>query len=473
MAFAAIHPQAGRIDATRRDLGVGLAWEQVHKARPRIALTCPDCGHGVHAKVSARRLRYFAHNPGRPAECAWDNESLEHHLVKLELATTIRALGWHAELEVRAPDGSWRADVLASTHDGARRIAWEVQLSPITAEDIIERTSRYSKDRVEVCWVGVADRLSWMGLVPSVQVQAPEGDGTWTVVDGLAGFAYQEGSWRVLDKPLPEVLGWVLQKQVFFHEVLPRYRRVLLGLGTARRSAVWTSVRSIDAEERHEQMRQRQEQRKREQAELQRQAQLFQAHEDAIAEDARRAEEARQRKIQEAQDAARFARLRQQRQVEEQERQRQREAQEAARLQQEAAARRQADAERQAATSWWQELSVAQRDELFAAVRDRLQDIELSTMWRKAGGRPELDEQPTLKHGYGVAVCLKARMYGDYGELCAVIRPSPASVHRIPGKVAVFVRNAREARQLTDTGTIAAERISILDLPDGEQLSLL
>jgi hypothetical protein len=42
--------------------------------------------------------------------------------------------GWHAELEVRADDGTWRADVLASAHDGSRRIAWEAQLSPITAE---------------------------------------------------------------------------------------------------------------------------------------------------------------------------------------------------------------------------------------------------------------------------------------------------------------------------------------------------
>ncbi|SCL29242.1 hypothetical protein GA0074694_5342 [Micromonospora inyonensis] len=49
MAFAAIRPEAGRIDATLPDLGRGLTWDQVHKTRPRVALRCPECGHGVHA----------------------------------------------------------------------------------------------------------------------------------------------------------------------------------------------------------------------------------------------------------------------------------------------------------------------------------------------------------------------------------------------------------------------------------------
>ncbi|KJE19330.1 hypothetical protein FF36_06392 [Frankia torreyi] len=93
MAFAAIHPEVGRIDATLPDLGCGLTWESVHKVRPRVALGCPECGYGVHAKLSPFKLRYFAHDPGRPADCAWLNESLEHHLLKLELATALLRSG--------------------------------------------------------------------------------------------------------------------------------------------------------------------------------------------------------------------------------------------------------------------------------------------------------------------------------------------------------------------------------------------
>jgi competence protein CoiA len=136
------------------------------EARAYPIRTCPDCGQGVHAKVSARGLRYFAHDPGRPKDCAWLNESLEHHLLKLELATAIRAAGWHAELEVRAPGGSWRADVPASAHDGSRRVAFEAQLSPITDDDITARTSRYRADGIDVCWVSTGRWPPWMGTVP-------------------------------------------------------------------------------------------------------------------------------------------------------------------------------------------------------------------------------------------------------------------------------------------------------------------
>jgi len=57
VAFTAVHPDLGRIDASLDDLGVGLEWTGIHRVRPRIALTCPECGFGVHAKRSKRGLR--------------------------------------------------------------------------------------------------------------------------------------------------------------------------------------------------------------------------------------------------------------------------------------------------------------------------------------------------------------------------------------------------------------------------------
>ncbi|MGW8881705.1 competence protein CoiA family protein, partial [Streptomyces mirabilis] len=97
----------------------------------------------MHAKTSERGLRFFAHAPHAPdCEIARQGESEAHHLLKLELANAARQAGAHAELEVRAPDGSWRADVLASDPAGTWRMALEAQLSPITAADITERTER-------------------------------------------------------------------------------------------------------------------------------------------------------------------------------------------------------------------------------------------------------------------------------------------------------------------------------------------
>ncbi|MGW3168231.1 competence protein CoiA family protein [Streptomyces sp. NPDC001142] len=90
------------------------------------------------------------------------------------MAGAIRAAGWFAALEVPAEDGSWRADVMASSADGSRRMAWEAQLSPITVEDISARTDRYAAEGVMVCWVSPWLRTSSSSVC--VPVWAAGGD---------------------------------------------------------------------------------------------------------------------------------------------------------------------------------------------------------------------------------------------------------------------------------------------------------
>lgn len=122
MPFTAVHPEFGRLDATLPDLSRALAWTRIHRVRTRMPLHCPECGRGIHPKLSPRRIRYFAHDPGRPPDCESSNESFEHRVLKLELATAIRQANWYATLEVRAEDGTWRADVMAASPDGTRRV---------------------------------------------------------------------------------------------------------------------------------------------------------------------------------------------------------------------------------------------------------------------------------------------------------------------------------------------------------------
>ncbi|MEV0750483.1 hypothetical protein AB0I75_35655 [Streptomyces sp. NPDC050273] len=98
LSFTALHADYGRLDATLADLGHHLDWAQVHKARPRPALLCPQCEWGLHAKVSRYGVRFFCHDPGRPPSCELSNESWEHHMFKLELAAAIREADWFAEL---------------------------------------------------------------------------------------------------------------------------------------------------------------------------------------------------------------------------------------------------------------------------------------------------------------------------------------------------------------------------------------
>ncbi|MFI6505847.1 competence protein CoiA family protein [Nonomuraea typhae] len=357
MSFTALHPERGRIDATLADLGQGLAWESVYRTQPRIGLTCPECGHGVHAKLSPRRARYFAHDPGRSPHCRLAVESADHHLLKLTLAQAIRgAGGWSADLEVPASDGSWRADVMATCVADGSRVAWEAQLSPITDDDIHMRTDRYAADDVDVCWVSSRDRVPWLCAVPAIAVtpaDPPTAAERWMVHDGLVRFDYTRGGWvQVDDVPLATFVRWVLGRGLTFHPIGRRYRRIHLpgGAATRRRSVSWTTQRSIDAEAKHEAMRQQQEA-----AKSAREEQARVAEEDRKQVERERQRQAEERRRAEAEERHRLFVIEWERQRatrEAQRREQERQQQEQAR--QEESARRERDRQEQAAVRrWW------------------------------------------------------------------------------------------------------------------------
>ncbi|MFD6469609.1 competence protein CoiA family protein [Streptomyces goshikiensis] len=185
-------------------------------------------------------------------------------MLKLEMAGATRPAGWFATLEVPAEDGSWRADVMASSTDGNRRLVWEAQLSPITVDDIAARTDRYAKEGIRVCWVYPGARPpQWITAVSAVRVRAPqERNEPWQVDDGLAGFVYRSGRWKFQEEPLERFVRWALEEQLVSSELLPRYRRMYLVVDGEqrrfRRDRWWTSQKSIADQGRHEVMRQRQ-----------------------------------------------------------------------------------------------------------------------------------------------------------------------------------------------------------------------
>lgn len=174
MPLTAMHATAGVIDLslTIRDddlvqAATGMVpWSNLHRARPRPSLSCRECGHGLHAKVSAAGLRFFAHDAGA-LRCSLAGETLAHRLLKMELVSAVRTAGWHAELEV--PGNGWRADVLATSPDGTKRMAWEAQLAPATSAELAERTAAMAAEGVTVCWVTDKDR-PFIGHVPSIRI---------------------------------------------------------------------------------------------------------------------------------------------------------------------------------------------------------------------------------------------------------------------------------------------------------------
>ncbi|MFI0221498.1 hypothetical protein [Streptomyces lydicus] len=97
MQFTAEHAEWGKVDITLDDLGCSRSWEEIHRVRG-VELRCPECGGQVFARLSKLGTRHLYHRT-RPPSCSLANESLEHHLLKLELVTCARAAGYRAELE--------------------------------------------------------------------------------------------------------------------------------------------------------------------------------------------------------------------------------------------------------------------------------------------------------------------------------------------------------------------------------------
>ncbi|MFE2850235.1 competence protein CoiA [Streptomyces lavendulae] len=226
MGLTAVHPEHGRLDATLEDLGCGWQWEAIHRSRPPAPLTCPECGHRVQAKVSPRQLRFFAHFPGAMS-CALAQESMAHHLLKQELATAARQVGWTAELEVSGPGRVWRADVLATA--GQHRTALEAQLAPITPDHIRGRTQRMAADGVSSVWFSDRPRPPWLGVVPSVRLGP--GDSGLAVVEGLSVFT--DSSWSPQDPvPLTRFLAMLRTEQAASHQPVLRTARTARPLAT-------------------------------------------------------------------------------------------------------------------------------------------------------------------------------------------------------------------------------------------------
>ncbi|MFB7373899.1 competence protein CoiA [Streptomyces sp. NPDC056222] len=186
MGYTAIHPTWGRLDATLDDLGCGRAWADIHRVQG-LTMSCPECRGRVFARVSIHRDRHFYHQT-RPQDCQLANESPEHHLLKLELATAARAAGWRAELEISSKTRNWRADVMVFDRNDRPFMALEAQLSPMTPDEARMRTDRYAQDGVTVCWVALAGR-PWERVVPALRVHFPNQTGeAWTVRHGIARY---------------------------------------------------------------------------------------------------------------------------------------------------------------------------------------------------------------------------------------------------------------------------------------------
>lgn len=162
-------------------------WAGIHRSKPRVDLRCRGCGAPMHAKVSSAGSRFFAHDSLNPA-CPSLGETPEHRELKHRIARTLRESGYQAEVEATPStrdNGGWRADVLGIAPDG-RRVAFEVQLAPMTVAEGDERTERYHRDAIQCVWV-TPRQAHWIGSIPSCHLT--ETDSELVVDQGLGRLA--------------------------------------------------------------------------------------------------------------------------------------------------------------------------------------------------------------------------------------------------------------------------------------------
>jgi competence protein CoiA len=124
-----------------------LAWDAERAEQP---FHCPECLAEVILKQGRVRIHHFAHLP--PVTCRYGRgETEEHRRCKLALYDGLRTAPGVENVELEYPVANQRADVLATIR-GAR-VAFEVQVSILSLEDLNSRTAGYSRAGVAVCWM--------------------------------------------------------------------------------------------------------------------------------------------------------------------------------------------------------------------------------------------------------------------------------------------------------------------------------
>lgn len=147
----------------------------------------PDLGYGQVRGTWCAGLRFCAHASRSGLRYRPQSEFEAHHFLNSELAGPARDAGAHGELEVRAPDGSWRAAVLATARAAPGRRPSKPSLPPITAMDITARTERMREHGVSSRWFSGRPRAPWLGTVASVRPATAEGSGL-VIAEGLMKF---------------------------------------------------------------------------------------------------------------------------------------------------------------------------------------------------------------------------------------------------------------------------------------------
>lgn len=128
-------------------------WQELKNAskRNQVQLIMPCCEARAIPKTSPHGIFFFAHY--RRGGCDSAPESQEHLLFKSIVARAAKAAGWNVTTERQGTSktgDTWIADVFCTKDDAS--VAYEIQLSRITEEEIHRRQTKYAQSNVRCIW---------------------------------------------------------------------------------------------------------------------------------------------------------------------------------------------------------------------------------------------------------------------------------------------------------------------------------
>jgi competence protein CoiA len=140
----------GMLSAYDKDNNYVLAAEVQYDDGP---FYCPECHGELILKAGRVKIAHFAHQAYADCSYTGEPESDEHIKAKLEIYKALRDQPGVEKLQVERSLKEVRPDV-SFYYDGSY-IAIEIQISPITLDEIIRRTTAYTRKNIYVLWAPI------------------------------------------------------------------------------------------------------------------------------------------------------------------------------------------------------------------------------------------------------------------------------------------------------------------------------
>jgi competence protein CoiA len=138
------------LSANDKDKGYVLATEVQKDDGP---FYCPECEGELILKQGRIKIAHFAHLTDADCSYAGEPESEEHIAAKMEIYEALQAQPGVEKLQVERYLKEVRPDI--SFYFNGSYIAIEVQISPLSFEKFVSRTTEYARKNIYILWTPI------------------------------------------------------------------------------------------------------------------------------------------------------------------------------------------------------------------------------------------------------------------------------------------------------------------------------